>query len=34
MLILNNAITACTKEIEQHKGKLIVKEAPRAVSVL
>ncbi|RVX22755.1 Eukaryotic translation initiation factor 2 subunit alpha-like [Vitis vinifera] len=32
MLILNNAITACTKEIEQHKGKLIVKEAPRAVS--
>ncbi|CAL9195526.1 unnamed protein product [Musa hybrid cultivar] len=30
--ILNNAIKACTEEIEQHKGKLTMKEAPRAVS--
>ncbi|KAH7416193.1 hypothetical protein KP509_14G079800 [Ceratopteris richardii] len=30
--ILNAAIKACTKEIEKHKGKLSVKEAPRAVS--
>lgn len=30
--ILNNAIKACTEEIDRHKGKLIVKEAPRAVS--
>ncbi|GFQ07396.1 eukaryotic translation initiation factor 2 subunit alpha [Phtheirospermum japonicum] len=30
--ILNNAIEACTKEIERHKGKLTVKEAARAVS--
>lgn len=32
MTILNNAIAACTEEIDHHKGKLIVKEAPRAVS--
>lgn len=30
--VLNNAIKACTEEIERHKGKLTVKEAPRAVS--
>ncbi|GER46617.1 eukaryotic translation initiation factor 2 alpha subunit [Striga asiatica] len=30
--ILNKAIELCTKEIEQNKGKLTVKEAPRAVS--
>ncbi|CAA0836630.1 Eukaryotic translation initiation factor 2 subunit 1 [Striga hermonthica] len=30
--ILNKAIDLCTKEIEQNKGKLTVKEAPRAVS--
>ncbi|KAL0452695.1 UNVERIFIED_CONTAM: Eukaryotic translation initiation factor 2 subunit alpha [Sesamum latifolium] len=30
--ILNQAIEACTEEIERHKGKLSVKEAPRAVS--
>jgi translation initiation factor 2 subunit 1 len=30
--ILRKAIVACTQEIESHKGKLIVKEAPRAVS--
>uniref|UniRef100_A0A1D1XQK6 Eukaryotic translation initiation factor 2 subunit alpha n=2 Tax=Magnoliopsida TaxID=3398 RepID=A0A1D1XQK6_9ARAE len=30
--ILNNAIKACTEEIDRHKGKLAVKEAPRAVS--
>eukprot|EP00268_Persea_americana_P051496 TRINITY_DN5697_c0_g1_i4.p1 TRINITY_DN5697_c0_g1~~TRINITY_DN5697_c0_g1_i4.p1 ORF type:complete len:344 (-),score=74.85 TRINITY_DN5697_c0_g1_i4:830-1861(-) len=30
--ILNNAIKACTEEIDRHKGKLTVKEAPRAVS--
>ncbi|KAK4403420.1 UNVERIFIED_CONTAM: Eukaryotic translation initiation factor 2 subunit alpha [Sesamum radiatum] len=30
--ILNQAIEACTEEIERHKGKLTVKEAPRAVS--
>jgi len=33
ILVLNNAITSCTESIEQHKGKLVVKEAPRAVSV-
>ncbi|BAT88262.1 hypothetical protein VIGAN_05171600 [Vigna angularis var. angularis] len=32
ILVLNNAITSCTEAIEQHKGKLVVKEAPRAVS--
>ncbi|KAK9126732.1 hypothetical protein Scep_015578 [Stephania cephalantha] len=32
ILILNNAIKACTEAIEEHKGKLAVKEAPRAVS--
>ncbi|MCO5573905.1 hypothetical protein L7F22_027680 [Adiantum nelumboides] len=30
--VLNVAIKACTKEIEKHKGKLSVREAPRAVS--
>ncbi|KAI3470916.1 hypothetical protein Pfo_027579 [Paulownia fortunei] len=30
--ILNKAIEACTEEIERHKGKLTVKDAPRAVS--
>ncbi|KAK1259223.1 hypothetical protein QJS04_geneDACA021912 [Acorus gramineus] len=30
--VLTNAIKACTNAIEQHKGKLVVKEAPRAVS--
>lgn len=30
--VLEVAIKACTKEIEKHKGKLSVKEAPRAVS--
>lgn len=30
--VLNAAIKACTKEIEKHKGKLAVREAPRAVS--
>ncbi|KAJ8769415.1 hypothetical protein K2173_002905 [Erythroxylum novogranatense] len=30
--ILNNAIAACTETIIKHKGKLTVKEAPRAVS--
>ncbi|XP_068653466.1 eukaryotic translation initiation factor 2 subunit alpha homolog [Aristolochia californica] len=30
--VLNNAIKSCTEEIDRHKGKLIVKEAPRAVS--
>ncbi|KAL0321822.1 UNVERIFIED_CONTAM: Eukaryotic translation initiation factor 2 subunit alpha [Sesamum calycinum] len=30
--ILNKAIEACVEEIERHKGKLTVKEAPRAVS--
>ncbi|KAL6977508.1 hypothetical protein U1Q18_026307 [Sarracenia purpurea var. burkii] len=30
--ILNKAIAACSEEIERHKGKLSVKDAPRAVS--
>ncbi|XP_033146445.1 eukaryotic translation initiation factor 2 subunit alpha homolog isoform X2 [Brassica rapa] len=30
--ILTEAIAACTETIDQHKGKLVVKEAPRAVS--
>ncbi|CAD5186486.1 unnamed protein product [Musa acuminata subsp. malaccensis] len=30
--VLNNAIKACTEEIERYKGKLTLKEAPRAVS--
>ncbi|GAV88084.1 S1 domain-containing protein/EIF_2_alpha domain-containing protein [Cephalotus follicularis] len=30
--ILSKAIAACTEAIEQHKGKLAVKEPPRAVS--
>ncbi|KAJ6805177.1 eukaryotic translation initiation factor 2 subunit alpha-like protein [Iris pallida] len=29
--VLTNAIKACTEAIDSHKGKLIVKEAPRAV---
>uniref|UniRef100_A0A0D9X384 Uncharacterized protein n=1 Tax=Leersia perrieri TaxID=77586 RepID=A0A0D9X384_9ORYZ len=29
--VLNNAIKACSEAIEKHKGKLVVKEAPRAV---
>lgn len=33
ILVLNNAIVACTEAIEKHMGKLLVKEAPRAVSV-
>ncbi|XP_059647792.1 eukaryotic translation initiation factor 2 subunit alpha homolog [Cornus florida] len=32
ILILNKAIEACTEAIEEHKGKLAVKEAPRTVS--
>ncbi|KAF9596684.1 hypothetical protein IFM89_012883 [Coptis chinensis] len=32
ILTLNNAIEACSAEIELHKGKVVVKEAPRAVS--
>ncbi|KAH0882435.1 hypothetical protein HID58_058531 [Brassica napus] len=31
--ILDEAIVACTETIEEHKGKLVVKEAPRAVSI-
>ncbi|KAL8552227.1 hypothetical protein ACS0TY_001071 [Phlomoides rotata] len=30
--VLSEAIKACTEEIERHKGKLTVKDAPRAVS--
>ncbi|URE44829.1 eukaryotic translation initiation factor 2 [Musa troglodytarum] len=30
--VLNNAIKACTEEIERYKGKQTLKEAPRAVS--
>eukprot|EP00249_Psilotum_nudum_P006209 c19545_g1_i1 orf=129-1244(+) len=30
--VLEDSIKSCTKEIEKHKGKLTVKEAPRAVS--
>jgi translation initiation factor 2 subunit 1 len=30
--VLTDAIKACTSEIELHKGKLVVKEPPRAVS--
>ncbi|KAF7816510.1 eukaryotic translation initiation factor 2 subunit alpha-like protein [Senna tora] len=33
ILVLNNAIIACTEAIEQHKGQLAVKEAPSAVSI-
>ncbi|CAA3011378.1 eukaryotic translation initiation factor 2 subunit alpha homolog [Olea europaea subsp. europaea] len=29
--IVSNAIVACTKEIERHKGKLVVRETPREV---
>ncbi|WZY90784.1 hypothetical protein YC2023_047519 [Brassica napus] len=29
--ILTEAIAACTETIDQHKGKLVVKEAPRAL---
>lgn len=31
--VLDRAIKACTEAIEKQKGKLTVKEAPRAVSV-
>lgn len=31
--VLRKAIAACTEEIERHKGKLTVKEPPRAVSI-
>jgi len=31
MSVLKKAIVACTEEIERHKGKLTVKEAPRTV---
>jgi hypothetical protein len=31
--ILSQAIAACTEAIEGQKGKLVVKEPPRAVSV-
>jgi len=30
--VLTDAIKACTAEIEKYKGKLVVKEPPRAVS--
>lgn len=30
--VLTDAIKACTAEIESYKGKLVVKEPPRAVS--
>lgn len=33
MSVLNNAIEACKEEIERHKGRLVVKEAPRTVSL-
>lgn len=32
--MLDDAIKSCEKEIEKHKGKLAVKEAPRAVCQL
>ncbi|CAJ2644106.1 eukaryotic translation initiation factor 2 subunit alpha-like protein [Trifolium pratense] len=32
ILVLNNAIASCTESIEQHKGKLLVKEEARVVS--
>ncbi|KAH0460311.1 hypothetical protein IEQ34_010974 [Dendrobium chrysotoxum] len=32
IIILNNSIKACLEAIQNEKGKLIVKEAPRAVS--
>jgi hypothetical protein len=32
--VLTNAIKACSEEIEKYKGKLLVKEAARAVSSL
>jgi hypothetical protein len=30
--VLTDAVKACTAEIEKYKGKLVVKEPPRAVS--
>jgi hypothetical protein len=30
--VLTTAVKACTAEIEKYKGKLVVKEPPRAVS--
>lgn len=32
--VLEKAIMACTEAIEHHKGKLVVKETPRAVSLV
>lgn len=32
--LLNNAINACGSEIEQRKGQIIVKRAPRKVSTI
>jgi hypothetical protein len=32
--VLEAAVKACAKEIEKQKGKLVVKEAPRAVCIL
>ncbi|XP_039050787.1 eukaryotic translation initiation factor 2 subunit alpha homolog [Hibiscus syriacus] len=32
IVVLNKAIAACSEAIEHHKGKLVVKEQPRAVS--
>ncbi|PIA27687.1 hypothetical protein AQUCO_07600095v1 [Aquilegia coerulea] len=32
LLVLTNAVQACTDAIDHHKGKVTVKEAPRAVS--
>lgn len=31
--VLEAAVKACAKEIEKQKGKLVVKEAPRAVCI-
>ena len=31
--VLTNAIAACATSIDRHKGKLTVKESPRAVSI-
>ena len=34
ILVLTEAIKACQNAIDEYKGKLVVKEAPRAVSVM
>ncbi|KAI3940785.1 hypothetical protein MKW98_030104 [Papaver atlanticum] len=34
IMVLTNAIQACTEAIDSHKGKLVVKEAPRAYGQL